>query len=143
MQVSTINIKWAPAPVPEEVGSNIDWLKASGQLLKSGVVVAELPEVIITIEDGPDATRPSMVTLWTADPAVSADTLKLNLYDAEYQHTVVLGDFETVLADARHGEWVTYSIELPLAVGEDIPSLVTTAIVVGFMGIMMAGVTKV
>lgn len=141
MQVSIIAIRWAPAPVPEE-GSNIDWLKASGQLLKAGAVVAELPEVTITLEDGPGATRPSEITLWTADPAVDADTLELNLYDAEYEHTVVVGGIESILADARHAEWVSYTIEFPVTPAEQVASLVSLVVMVGFMGIMMAQVTK-
>jgi len=141
MQVSTIVIKWAPAPVPEE-GSNIDWLKASGQLLKSGVVMAELPEVTITLEDGPGATRPSEILLWEVVVAVDADALVLNLYDAEYEHTVVVGSFEAILANAQHAEWVPYTIEFPVTQGEQTASLITAAIVVGFMGVMVAQVAK-
>ena len=141
MEVSAITIKWAPAPVPRE-GSNVDWLKASGQLLKSGVVVAELPEVTVTIEDGPGATRPSEILLWEAVVAMVADTLVLDLYDAEYEHTVMVGSFEAILSDARHGEWVSYTIEFPVTPGEQTASLITAVIMVGFMGVMMAQVTK-
>ncbi len=141
MQVSTITVKWAPAPVPE-VGSNIDWFKASGQLLKSGSVVAELPEVTVTLEDGPGATRPSEIILWELAVAVDADTLVLNLYDAEYEHTVVVGDSETILADARHAEWVSYTIEFPTTQVEQIGSLLSLVVMVGMMGIMMREVSK-
>ena len=121
MLVSSIVIKWAPAPVPG-TGSNIDWMKASGQLLKSGSVVAELPEVTFTIEAGPGASRPSELSPWAIEQPVYADTLVLSLYDSEWEHTVVIDSVEAVLSDVRHAEWAAYTISLPTGIQENYPA---------------------
>ncbi len=142
MLVSSMVIKWGPAIVPE-VGSHIDWFRAKGQLLKAGNIVAILPEVVFTIEAGPGATRPSEWIPWTFEQVVDADTLVLELYDAEYEHSIVVNDVSFDLLDARHGEWVTYSLVLPLTLESPINqvgnTLVTVAVVMGMIGIMSRG----
>ncbi len=139
MKVVNITLRWAPAPVPE-VGDSIDWFKVKGQLLHGGSLVADLPEVEVILQTGPEATRPSEVAPWTFQAAINADTLVLEMYDSEVNHSALVegamvGGQEIMLDQPTHDSWQQYQFTLPSDANEQM----LNSIMMGVMAMAMVG----
>ena len=123
MKVKNISMEWKPAEIPE-TGFLGDGIYAQGTLRKKdgrpvyfkikGVGGFSLQRAIFTLGAGPEAPDWAFLKyiMWEFDYKVDADILELDVFDANYPHTVLVND-KAFLIDVGIDTWKGYNIKLP------------------------------